>query len=76
VNTEKYDDALVALKEAVKDVCLENMNRTALLRLQNALQKQGKIFPFEVPPKVRTLFISYCIKLLNLKWKYCKTWVE
>ncbi|XP_023722989.1 leucine-rich PPR motif-containing protein, mitochondrial isoform X2 [Cryptotermes secundus] len=51
VNTEKYDDALVALEEAVKDVCLENMNRATLLRLQIGLQNQGKTFPFEVPPK-------------------------
>lgn len=51
VNTEKYDDALGVLKEAVKDVCLENMNRRTLLRLQIGLQNQGKTFPFEVPPK-------------------------
>jgi hypothetical protein len=58
VNTEKYDDALVAMKEAVEDVCLENMNRTTLLRLQNGLQNQGRTFPFEVPPKVRNFILS------------------
>jgi Mor family transcriptional regulator len=57
VNTEKYDDALVVLKEAVKDVCLENMNRRTLLRLQIGLQNQGKTFPFEVPHKVRNFII-------------------
>lgn len=49
VNSDKCDDALMELKEAVKDVCLENMNRTSLLRLQNGLQKEGKTFPYEVP---------------------------
>jgi leucine-rich PPR motif-containing protein len=53
VNSEKCDDALEVLKEAVKDVCLENMNRTSLLRLQNGLQKEGKAFPYEVPFRVR-----------------------
>jgi len=53
VNSEKCDDALEVLKEAVKDVCLENMNRTSLLRLQNGLQKEGKTFPYEVPTRVR-----------------------
>jgi len=53
VNSEKCDDALEVLKEAVKDVCLENMNRTSLLRLQNGLQKEGKTFPYEVPVRVR-----------------------
>jgi leucine-rich PPR motif-containing protein len=53
VNSEKCDDALEVLKEAVKDICLENMNRTSLLRLQNGLQKEGKTFPYEVPTTVR-----------------------
>lgn len=53
VNSDKCDDALEVLKEAVKDVCLENMNRTSLLRLRNGLQKEGKTFPYEVPVKVR-----------------------
>lgn len=60
MNTEKYEDALVALEEAVKDVCLENINRITLLKLQNGLLKQGKTFPYEVPVKVRNL--SYHIK--------------
>jgi hypothetical protein len=61
VNSEKYDDALMVLKEAVNDVCLENMNRSALLRLQNGLQNQGKTFPFEIPPKVKSFIVSYCM---------------
>jgi leucine-rich PPR motif-containing protein len=61
VNSEKCDDALEVLKEAVKDVCLENMNRTSLLRLQNGLQKEEKTFPYEVPIRVRK-WMSYCMK--------------
>jgi hypothetical protein len=53
VNSDKCDEALVVLKEAVKDVCLENMNRPSLLKLQNGLQKEGKTFPYEVPLRVR-----------------------
>jgi hypothetical protein len=53
VNSDKCDDALGVLKEALKDVCLENMRRTSLLNLQKALQKEGKTFPYEVPLRVR-----------------------
>jgi hypothetical protein len=56
VNAEKYEDALGALKEGLKDVCLENINRTTLLKLQNGLLKQGETFPYEVPVKVRNLY--------------------
>lgn len=45
------DKALDTLKTAVKDVCLENINRTALLRLRTALEEQNKEFPFAIPEK-------------------------
>ncbi|XP_069704273.1 leucine-rich PPR motif-containing protein, mitochondrial [Periplaneta americana] len=51
VSSKKYDDALLVVKEALEDVCLENMNRTALTRLQAGLLEQGKTFPFKIPPK-------------------------
>ncbi|KAJ4440573.1 hypothetical protein ANN_08718 [Periplaneta americana] len=51
LSSEKYDDALLVVKEALEDVCLENMNRTALTRLQAGLLEQGKTFPFKIPPK-------------------------
>ncbi|XP_054742086.1 leucine-rich PPR motif-containing protein, mitochondrial [Anastrepha obliqua] len=45
------DKALDTLKTAIKDICLENINRTALVRLKTALQEQNKEFPFEIPEK-------------------------
>ncbi|XP_017471472.1 PREDICTED: leucine-rich PPR motif-containing protein, mitochondrial isoform X2 [Rhagoletis zephyria] len=43
--------ALETLKTAIKDICLENINRTALLRLKTALQEQNRDFPYEIPEK-------------------------
>nr|CAD7259831.1 unnamed protein product [Timema shepardi] len=51
VNLEKCDEALEILNSAVKDICLENLNRTALTRLQDGLLKQGKTFPYKIPEK-------------------------
>ncbi|CAD6999056.1 leucine-rich PPR motif-containing protein, mitochondrial [Ceratitis capitata] len=48
---KNVDKALDTLKTAIKDVCLENINRTALLRLKTALQEQNMEFPFEIPEK-------------------------
>lgn len=48
---EQYDDGLVALDSAVKEVCLENINRTALIRIKNGLEKNGKGFPHKIPDK-------------------------
>lgn len=48
---DKYDDALNAVDNAIKDVCLENINRTALLRVQDGLEKVGKKFPHKIPDK-------------------------
>ncbi|XP_050321595.1 leucine-rich PPR motif-containing protein, mitochondrial [Bactrocera neohumeralis] len=49
--SKNLDKALDTLKTAIKDICLENINRTALLRLQTALQEQNKEFPYEIPEK-------------------------
>uniref|UniRef100_A0A0A1WFA5 Leucine-rich PPR motif-containing protein, mitochondrial n=1 Tax=Zeugodacus cucurbitae TaxID=28588 RepID=A0A0A1WFA5_ZEUCU len=48
---KSLDKALDTLKTAIKDICLENINRTALLRLKNALQEGNKEFPYEIPEK-------------------------
>lgn len=45
------DKALETLKTAVKDVCLENINRTALQRLKTALDAENKEFPYTIPEK-------------------------
>ncbi|KAJ9586127.1 hypothetical protein L9F63_020226, partial [Diploptera punctata] len=58
VYKQKLDEALVALKEAVDQVCLENLNRTALLRLKQSVEEQGKTFPYLVPAKLSALDLS------------------
>lgn len=49
---EQYENGLVALDTAVKDVCLENINRTALVRIKAGLEKSGKHFPHIIPDRV------------------------
>ncbi|XP_005185081.3 leucine-rich PPR motif-containing protein, mitochondrial [Musca domestica] len=46
--------ALETLKTAIKDVCLEHINRTALLRLKTALEAEKKEFPYTIPEKKAT----------------------
>ncbi|KAH8419302.1 hypothetical protein KR222_004215, partial [Zaprionus bogoriensis] len=45
------DKALEVLSNAVKDVSLENINRTALLRLKEAVEAKSQQFPYTVPEK-------------------------
>ncbi|XP_053673017.1 leucine-rich PPR motif-containing protein, mitochondrial [Anopheles nili] len=49
VAREQPEDALVALEEGLKVTCLENVNRTALKRLQESLAAKGKPFPHTIP---------------------------
>jgi len=50
---EKYDEALEVLKtKVIPDVCLENVNKTALTRLKKGLEASGKSFPYEIPKKI------------------------
>lgn len=48
---EMYNDALNAVDNAIKDVCLENINRTALGRVKDGLAAAGKNFPHTIPNK-------------------------
>lgn len=48
---EQFDDGLIALDAAVKDVCLENINRTALQRIKTGIEKSGKSFSYKIPEK-------------------------
>lgn len=48
---EQFDAGLIALDSAVKDVCLENINRTALQRIKTGVEKSGKSFPYKLPEK-------------------------
>ncbi|XP_053666609.1 leucine-rich PPR motif-containing protein, mitochondrial [Anopheles marshallii] len=51
VAKEKPEEALAALEDGLKVTCLENVNRTALKRLQEALAAKGKSFPHTIPAK-------------------------
>uniref|UniRef100_A0A182NB72 Very long-chain specific acyl-CoA dehydrogenase, mitochondrial n=1 Tax=Anopheles dirus TaxID=7168 RepID=A0A182NB72_9DIPT len=51
VAKERPDDALAALEEGLKVTCLENVNRTALKRLQESLAAKGKSFPHAIPAR-------------------------
>ncbi|XP_035911020.1 leucine-rich PPR motif-containing protein, mitochondrial isoform X2 [Anopheles stephensi] len=51
VAKEKPEEALAALEQGLKVTCLENVNRTALRRLQEALAAKGKPFPHTIPAK-------------------------
>jgi len=45
------DKAMVVLANAIKDVSLENINRTALLRLKQAVEEKSQKFPYTIPEK-------------------------
>jgi len=41
-----------ALQEALRaNVALEDINRTALVRLKQGLEESGERFPYQIPPK-------------------------
>lgn len=46
------DKALQSLKDAINDVCLENIHNTTLKRLKLALEAENKEFPYEIPEKI------------------------
>ncbi|XP_055375539.1 leucine-rich PPR motif-containing protein, mitochondrial [Condylostylus longicornis] len=49
---EKYDEALEVLKTKIlADVCLENINKTALNRLKTGIEASGKKFPYDIPKR-------------------------
>lgn len=45
----KYDKALEAVDRSIKDVCLENINRSTLQTLKSGLEAAGKTFPHKIP---------------------------
>ena len=50
--SNEHQKGWVALKEALeKKVALEDINRTALVRLKQGLEDEGQIFPYSIPPK-------------------------
>ncbi|XP_030567856.1 leucine-rich PPR motif-containing protein, mitochondrial [Drosophila novamexicana] len=50
-NKGNTDKALEVLSNAIKDVSLEHINRTALLRLKQAVEAKSQTFPYTVPEK-------------------------
>ncbi|XP_030383904.1 leucine-rich PPR motif-containing protein, mitochondrial [Scaptodrosophila lebanonensis] len=50
-NKGNTDKAMDALNSAIKDVSLENINRTALLRLKLAVEEKSQTFPYTIPEK-------------------------
>jgi len=50
--SNEHQKGWAALKEALeKKVALEDINRTALVRLKQGLEEEGQVFPFSIPPK-------------------------
>ena len=50
-NKNDADACLKTLDISIKDVCLENINRTALMRVKECVEKAGKKFPHVIPNK-------------------------
>ena len=49
---KRHKEALTALKEAfTHNVAVEDINRTALVRLKQGIEDEGEIFPINIPPK-------------------------
>lgn len=51
VALDKPTDTVNAFEQAVKDLSLEHINRTALLRVKEVYEKSGKPFTHQIPPK-------------------------
>jgi len=50
--SNEHQKGWAALKEALeKKVALEDINRTALVRLKQGLEEEGQVFPYNIPPK-------------------------
>ncbi|XP_055641196.1 leucine-rich PPR motif-containing protein, mitochondrial [Toxorhynchites rutilus septentrionalis] len=51
VTKGQVEQGLEALNEALKSICLENVNRSALKRLKDGLVAAGKDFPHKIPDR-------------------------
>jgi len=50
--SKRHKEAFAALKEALEHkVTIEDINRTALVRLKQGLEEEGETFPVSIPPK-------------------------
>lgn len=50
-NKGEFDKGLQAIEAGIKDTCLENFNRTALMRIKSGIEQSGKKFPYTIPEK-------------------------
>jgi len=50
---EKFDEGLKVIKQAQETTGLENVNRTALNRIKDGVEKAGQNFPFVIPDKTK-----------------------
>lgn len=48
----KNDEVITTFEKAVKDVNIDYINRTAVLRVKEVFEKLGKEFTYKIPPKV------------------------
>jgi len=50
--SKRHKEAFAALNEALEHkVTIEDINRTALVRLKQGLEEEGETFPVSIPPK-------------------------
>ena len=55
----EFDKGLKSLEQGLASgIMLEDCNRTALKRLKEGLQVQGRDFPYEIPKKAATTTIT------------------
>lgn len=45
------EGCLKTLSDCIKDVCFEHLNRTAMFRAKDCVEKSGKKFPHTIPEK-------------------------
>ncbi|XP_074026112.1 bicoid stability factor isoform X2 [Leptinotarsa decemlineata] len=51
VNKQKYEEVVSTFEQATKEVSVNHINRTAVLRAKEAFEKLGKSFNYIVPPR-------------------------
>lgn len=50
---QRYEEALTVLEGSLKEVTLQHINNTALVRVKEGLASSNKTFPYTIPKKVR-----------------------
>lgn len=50
---EKHDEAINTFEQAIQNVSVDNLNRTAVLRVKEMYEKRGKSFNHNIPIRKR-----------------------